>query len=157
MEFAAANFRVRIMSNDQSLSAHLFNAACLLLIGTLTVKNHDKTSPMHVKLALKLFRQGHLATAMATDWREVKRCLDRNSCLEFSKWCQVRSNGASCTHEIEVDHFVVRLHKAKLRATRAPIGQLMPDRWVHCKMIWMRIRVHTFYWETVHRLSVFDE
>ena len=122
MEFAAANLRVGIVSNDQSLSAHLFNAASFLLIGTLTVKNHDKTSPVHVELAFELFRQGHLAAAMATDWREVKRRLDRNSRLEFSKWCKVRSDSTSCSHEIEVDHFVVRLHEAKLRATGTPIG-----------------------------------
>ena len=150
MEFAAANLRIRIVSNDQSLSAHLFNAASFLLIGTLTVKNHDKTSPVHVELAFELFRQGHLAAAMATDWREVKRRLDRYSCLELSKWCQVRSNGASCLHEIEVDHFVVWLHEAKLRASRTPIGQLMPDGWVHREMIWMCVWVYTFYGESVH-------
>ena len=104
---------------------------------------------MHVELPFELFWQGHFAAAMTANRWEVKRRLECDACLELAEWCQVRSNGAMCTHKIEIGNLVLRIYQAQLRAARIPVAQLSRDLRVHFAVFIIH-RSCTFDWETVH-------
>ena len=126
MEFTPHNHGIRIMCNDQSLGAHLFNTTSLLFIGAFAVHHDDKSSPVHVELSIEFFRQSHITTAIAANRREVKRRFNRHTCLEFAEWCKSNSHSTGSAHEIEIANFVGWLDQAQLSTTLLAIFQLLP-------------------------------